>query len=189
MRLRRLTTRARQRASGASAAEARRRAAYPPTTWRTITRLQSIKCVRLLWLMHYEAIKNGNYSAVLSAARAHSREPDHIPCRTSTNAAARCNARSIMLVDTPTTRAPLQNASQTRHTRDVQSWRSVRFTRCSTHCPKYTSNIHFILVRKSVAFRKNELWTFRYFCLDFNRRLAFIKVHCSLKLFNRFDSF
>lgn len=74
----------------ASAVKARTSAAYPPTTWRTVTRLQSIKCVRLLWLMHYEAIKNGNYSTVLSAARAralaHTREPDHIPCRTSTNA-------------------------------------------------------------------------------------------------------
>lgn len=37
-------------------------AAYPPTTWHTVTRLQSIKCVRLLWLMHYGAIKNGKYS-------------------------------------------------------------------------------------------------------------------------------
>lgn len=120
-------------ASETMPAEARRRAAYPPTTWRTVTRLQSIKCVRLLWLMHYEAIKNGNYSTVLSAARvrarAHSREPDHIPCRTSTNAAARCIARSTTLVDMSTTRAPLQNASQTRYTRDVQSRHSVRFAR------------------------------------------------------------
>lgn len=50
------------------------RAAYPPTTWRTVTRLQSIKCVRLLWLMHYEAIKNGNYSSALcSRPRARAR--------------------------------------------------------------------------------------------------------------------
>lgn len=44
-------------------AERSGQAAYPPTTWHTVTRLQSIKCVRLLWLMHYGAIKNGKYSA------------------------------------------------------------------------------------------------------------------------------
>jgi len=80
--------------------------------WRTVTRLQSIKCVRLLWLMHYEAIKNGNYSThtgaplpsspasplASAAARAHSREPDHIPCRLGRRVRTRCP--STRLVDT-----------------------------------------------------------------------------------------
>lgn len=52
---------ARARTAGRKA-ERSGQAAYPPTTWHTVTRLQSIKCVRLLWLMHYGAIKNGKYS-------------------------------------------------------------------------------------------------------------------------------
>lgn len=71
----------RQKGAGQSARARSGQAAYPPTTRHTVTRLQSIKCVRLLWLMHCEAIKNGKYSG--GGPRAHAREPDHIPCRTS----------------------------------------------------------------------------------------------------------
>lgn len=65
MRLYRLTMRARQRSKRGWSMKT---SSVSTHDVRTVTRLQSIKCVRLLWLMHYEAIKNGNYSAVVSAA-------------------------------------------------------------------------------------------------------------------------
>lgn len=107
-----------------------REAAYPPTTWRTVTRLQSIKCVRLLWLMHYEAIKNGNYSSAL-CSRLHAR------ARTLSGTgphsmsdeyerAARCIARSTTLVDTPTTRAHRETHPHPPHPQRLVATEGVR---------------------------------------------------------------
>lgn len=166
MRLRRLTTRARQRRWGEGGRAARRRAAYPPTTWRTVTRLQSIKCVRLLWLMHYEAIKNGNYSAVLSAAPL-APAPAPAPARSRTLSRTgphsmsdeyerRCsmhcseyNARRYA-GDTRTTAKCIPDAPYSR--RSVATFGLHGVLRAVRNAPL---NVHYmVLVRKSVAFGK-----------------------------------
>lgn len=110
---------ARARTAGRKA-ERSGQAAYPPTTWHTVTRLQSIKCVRLLWLMHYGAIKNGKYSerraaCARPATGPHSMSDEYV--RAARSIAFKYNARRYRLRHARTTIRPRKRRRDEHHLR------------------------------------------------------------------------